>query len=99
MQMKPLLDAGYRVIVPDLRGFGDSDAPAETSAYAMKELADDMVALLDQLKIDKYAPQRSNSVLDYAVRDSSSTVRLATLAFLAHRVAYLSTRVAVCLLG
>ena len=53
MQMKPLLDAGYRVIVPDLRGFGDSDAPAATSAYAMKNSVDDMIVLLDQLKIDK----------------------------------------------
>ena len=53
MQMKPLLDAGYRIIVPDLRGFGDSDAPAPTSAYAMKNSVDDMINLLDQLKIDK----------------------------------------------
>ena len=53
IQMKPLLDAGYRVIVPDLRGFGDSDAPAATSAYAMKNSVDDMIALMDQLKIDK----------------------------------------------
>ena len=56
VQMKPLLDAEYRVIVPDLRGFGDSDAPAATSAYAMKNSVDDMIALLDKLKINKQAP-------------------------------------------
>ena len=38
-----------RVIAPDLRGFGWSDAPAGT--YAKQELADDVLALLDELGI------------------------------------------------
>lgn len=50
-QLQPLADAGYRVIAPDLRGFGASDAPA--GAYNMDLLADDIVALLDALKIDR----------------------------------------------
>lgn len=53
MQIKPLIGAGYRVIVPDLRGFGESDAPKETSAYRMQNGVDDMVTLLDELKVDK----------------------------------------------
>lgn len=53
LQVKPLVNAGYRVIVPDMRGFGESDAPAETSAYAMQNSVADMIALLDRLKIDK----------------------------------------------
>ncbi|TSK07018.1 MAG: alpha/beta fold hydrolase [Geobacter sp.] len=50
-QLKPIADAGYRVIAPDLRGFGASDAPA--GPYSMELLADDMIALMDALKIDK----------------------------------------------
>ena len=53
LQIKPLVSEGYRVIVPDLRGFGESDAPTETSAYAMKNGISDMIALLDQMKINK----------------------------------------------
>ncbi|WP_224984388.1 alpha/beta fold hydrolase [Geomonas agri] len=50
-QLQPLADAGYRVIAPDLRGFGASDAPA--GGYSMDVFADDIIALMDSLKIDK----------------------------------------------
>jgi pimeloyl-ACP methyl ester carboxylesterase len=36
-----------------MRGFGESDAPAETSAYAMQNSIDDMTALLTHLKVNK----------------------------------------------
>lgn len=48
-QLAPLADAGYRVITPDLRGFGQSEAP---SHYSMDAFADDIVALLDTLGIE-----------------------------------------------
>jgi pimeloyl-ACP methyl ester carboxylesterase len=50
-QLLPLAGAGYRVIAPDLRGFGSSDAPAE--GYSMDGFADDLVAFLDALKIER----------------------------------------------
>lgn len=43
----------YRLIVPDLRGFGGSDAPP--GSYTMDQQADDVVALLDQLGLDQVA--------------------------------------------
>src|SRR5579884_922235 len=46
-QIPVLADAGYRVIVPDLRGFGLSDVPADVEAYAGDVLAADVLALLD----------------------------------------------------
>ena len=46
-QVGPLAAAGYRLLVPDLRGFGGSDAPAPTEAYAITEHARDVLALLD----------------------------------------------------
>lgn len=49
-QVEPLVDAGYRVILPDLRGFGESEVGL---AASMDDYADDLVALLDFLDIDK----------------------------------------------
>ena len=43
-QIPALIDAGYRVLVPDMRGFGRSDAPAETEAYAVDRLAQDVLS-------------------------------------------------------
>src|SRR5437588_5646167 len=34
-QVPALVDAGYRVVAPDLRGFGESDRPEEVEAYAI----------------------------------------------------------------
>ncbi|MCW3057420.1 MAG: alpha/beta hydrolase fold protein [Solirubrobacterales bacterium] len=47
----PLLADGHRVICPDLRGFGWSDAPA--GAYDKQTLADDVVAILDALELER----------------------------------------------
>jgi pimeloyl-ACP methyl ester carboxylesterase len=50
-QIQPLAEAGYRVITPDLRGFGASDTPVD--GYSMDGFADDIVALLDALQIER----------------------------------------------
>jgi pimeloyl-ACP methyl ester carboxylesterase len=47
-QIPPLVQAGYRVLVPDMRGYGDSSAPADVDAYDVIELCDDMLGLLEQ---------------------------------------------------
>ena len=52
-QIKALSEAGIRVIAPDQRGFGGSDAPEATSAYAIEYLTGDLAAVLDALAIDK----------------------------------------------
>ena len=43
----PLLSKHFTVIVPDVRGFGDSQRPFD--GYDMKTISDDIVALLDRL--------------------------------------------------
>jgi len=48
-QVQPLIDAGYRVLVPDMRGYGASSAPAEVDAYDVVSLCGDMVGLLDSM--------------------------------------------------
>lgn len=52
-QVGPLADAGHRVLVPDLRGFGASDAPEPVEAYAITELARDVLALVDHAGVDQ----------------------------------------------
>lgn len=41
--------AGYRCVLPDLRGCGRSSKPEEVAAYDMVELVADVVAICDQL--------------------------------------------------
>jgi len=45
----PALSNDHRIIAPDLRGFGDSDASQDTST--MNQLATDVAALMDHLEI------------------------------------------------
>jgi len=51
-QMAALSENGYRVIAPDLRGYGQTTQPAEIDQYTILHLVGDMVSLLDVLKID-----------------------------------------------
>lgn len=50
-QIAALAAAGIRVIAPDQRGFGATDAPAEVEAYDLEHLTADLVGLLDHLQI------------------------------------------------
>jgi pimeloyl-ACP methyl ester carboxylesterase len=46
-QVPALTEAGYRVLAPDMRGYGHSSAPAEIDAYDVVTLCGDMCGLLD----------------------------------------------------
>ncbi|MDO7907826.1 alpha/beta hydrolase [Paenibacillus sp. JX-17] len=50
-EVVPYLSKHYRCIVPDLRGHGLSDAPM--GAYTIEQMADDVISLLNELKIEK----------------------------------------------
>lgn len=52
-QVPDLVDAGYRVISPDLRGYGLSDKPEDVGAYAISEMAEDMITVMDDVGIDR----------------------------------------------
>jgi pimeloyl-ACP methyl ester carboxylesterase len=48
-QVEPLADAGYRVLVPDQRGYAGSSAPRDEAAYRCDHLGADLLALLDDV--------------------------------------------------
>ncbi|QJR20710.1 Pimeloyl-ACP methyl ester carboxylesterase [Pelagibacterium halotolerans] len=51
-QVPALVAAGYHVIVPNQRGYGNSSRPAEVTAYDIEHLSGDLVALLDHYGYD-----------------------------------------------
>jgi pimeloyl-ACP methyl ester carboxylesterase len=52
-QINALAGAGLRAIAPDMRGYGDTDAPADPSEYTMRTITADIAGLLDALGIER----------------------------------------------
>lgn len=52
-QLPALAEAGFRAIAPDQRGYGLTERPEAVENYDIHHLCGDMVALLDELKIEK----------------------------------------------
>jgi pimeloyl-ACP methyl ester carboxylesterase len=52
-QVPALVEAGFRVVAPDLRGFGDSDRPEGVESYRMTRIVADVLALLDASGIER----------------------------------------------
>src|SRR5499426_4006904 len=53
-QIDPLVEAGFQVAVPDQRGYGGSDRPAEIEAYTIIELTNDVAGLADELGHEQF---------------------------------------------
>ena len=52
-QAVALAAAGYFVLVPDMRGYGGTEAPREVEAYTMEQVTADMIGLLDAMRIPR----------------------------------------------
>src|SRR5882762_4022745 len=48
-QLAALADAGFHAVAPDMRGYGQTDRPAEIDKYTLLHLVGDIVGLLDAL--------------------------------------------------
>lgn len=46
-QVPALVEAGYHVVIPNQRGYGNSSRPTEVTDYDIEHLSGDLVALLD----------------------------------------------------
>jgi pimeloyl-ACP methyl ester carboxylesterase len=46
-----LVEAGCRVVAPDLRGYGESDAPVGKENYRLSRIAEDVIVVMDTLGI------------------------------------------------
>jgi pimeloyl-ACP methyl ester carboxylesterase len=53
-QIRPLAESGFRVIVPDQRGYNLSDKPKGVSSYQMNTLVEDIIGLADNLGYDQF---------------------------------------------
>ena len=50
-QLAALAAAGFHAVAPDMRGYGQTDAPQEIERYTLLHMTGDMVGLLDALGI------------------------------------------------
>ncbi|KAL2345653.1 hypothetical protein Fmac_006938 [Flemingia macrophylla] len=50
-QMVALSSLGYRAVAPDLRGFGETEAPPSVTNYTVFHIVDDVVALIESLGV------------------------------------------------
>jgi epoxide hydrolase 4 len=52
-QIEPLAEAGRRVLAPDQRGYGQSDAPVGIDAYRIERLVGDVLAVADAAAVQR----------------------------------------------
>jgi pimeloyl-ACP methyl ester carboxylesterase len=53
--MRPLGERGFRVVAPDMRGYGASDMPHGVEAYTLDRLVADVIGLADALGASTFA--------------------------------------------
>ncbi|KAK9725611.1 hypothetical protein RND81_05G157200 [Saponaria officinalis] len=52
-QITALASLGYRAVAPDMRGYGDTDAPTDARSYTYGHIVRDLVGLIDELGADQ----------------------------------------------
>jgi len=52
-QIDPLVAAGFRLYIPDQRGYNLSDKPRAIKEYSLDVLADDIIGLIDYIGVEK----------------------------------------------
>jgi len=52
-QLPALAAAGYHAVAPDLRGYGESDAPEPVESYSLRNQTADIIGLLDALDAEQ----------------------------------------------
>lgn len=65
--------AGYRVVVPDMLGYGGTDKPLTAEEYSTKKLCADLAALLDVVGVSKAVSVRPSRGDFGCTRDSRTS--------------------------
>lgn len=52
-QMVRIAEHGYHVVAPDMRGYGDTESPADSFSYTILHLLGDLIGLLDEFDREK----------------------------------------------
>ncbi|KAK9288346.1 hypothetical protein L1049_016799 [Liquidambar formosana] len=52
-QIMALSSLGFRAVAPDMRGYGDTDAPASPTSYSCFHVVGDLIGLLDVIAADQ----------------------------------------------
>ncbi|KAF4393667.1 hypothetical protein G4B88_007653 [Cannabis sativa] len=52
-QILTLASLGYRAVAPDLRGYGDTDAPPSVGSYTCMDVVGDVIGLLDAIAAEE----------------------------------------------
>lgn len=52
-QMVGIAEHGYHVVAPDMRGYGDTESPADSFSYTILHLLGDLIGLLDAFDREK----------------------------------------------
>lgn len=52
-QVQPLVDAGFQLIIPDLRGFGASSKPQDVADYTPAKLLNDLICILHAFEVKR----------------------------------------------
>ncbi|KAI1894967.1 hypothetical protein AGOR_G00101090 [Albula goreensis] len=50
-QIPALAEAGFRALVPDMKGYGNSSAPPDIQDYSQEQICQDLVTFLDKLGV------------------------------------------------
>jgi len=78
----PLLTEHFRVVAPDLRGFGDTDRPTPEEGYDSRTNADDMAELMTSLGYDQFHLHGEDRGAEFAyVLAATRPDRVKTLCF------------------
>ena len=72
-QIGPLAEAGFRVIVPDQRGYNLSDKPKGVSSYRMETLVEDIIGLADGFGYERF--QIADGIRQVITRGSAIALR------------------------
>jgi pimeloyl-ACP methyl ester carboxylesterase len=68
-QIPALADAGYRVVVPDMRGYNESEKPRGVDAYRIDRLVADVVALVEHYADDASGVDATDDASDAVAAD------------------------------